>query len=65
MNKLLRVFLASAFALSLCSAASAADAAKPVEEVKAVSMAVDNFYSALNILFTGNGQPMKDAWSYR
>ena len=26
--------------------------------------ATENFYSALNLLFTGNGQPMKDAWSH-
>lgn len=31
---------------------------------QAISTAIDNFYSALNILFTGNGQPMKDAWSH-
>jgi ketosteroid isomerase-like protein len=31
---------------------------------QAVSTATNNFYSALNILFTGNGQPMKDAWSH-
>ncbi len=31
---------------------------------QAISTATDNFYSALNILFTGNGQPMKDTWSH-
>jgi ketosteroid isomerase-like protein len=31
---------------------------------QAISTATNNFYSALNILFTGNGQPMKDAWSH-
>ena len=31
---------------------------------QSISTAIDNFYSALNILFTGNGQPMKDAWSH-
>jgi len=64
MNKLIRILLASVFALSLSSTVFAADEAKPVEEANAVSMAIDNFYSALNILFTGNGQPMKDAWSH-
>lgn len=64
MKKLLRILLASAFLLSFSSAASAADAVKPAEEAKAVSMAIDNFYSALNILFKGNAQPMKEAWSH-
>ena len=31
---------------------------------QAVATATDNFYEALNILFTGNSQPMKDAWSH-
>jgi len=31
---------------------------------QAVVAAIDNFYTALNILFTGDGQPMKDAWSH-
>ncbi len=30
---------------------------------QAVIAATDNFYRALNIMFTGDGQPMKDAWS--
>ena len=30
---------------------------------KALFAATENFYTALNIMFTGNGQPMKDAWS--
>ena len=50
--------------MSLNSAVLAADGDKPVDEAKEVSIAIDNFYSALNILFTGNGQPMKDAWSH-
>ncbi len=29
-----------------------------------IATATDNFYVALNILFTGNCQPMKDAWSH-
>ena len=29
-----------------------------------VATVTDNFYEALNILFTGNSQPMKDAWSH-
>lgn len=29
-----------------------------------VSTAIDNFYIALNVLFTGNSQPMIDAWSH-
>ena len=36
----------------------------PMTNVQAISIATDNFYSALNNLFTGNGQPMKDAWSH-
>jgi hypothetical protein len=31
---------------------------------QAISTATNNFYNALNILFTGNGQPMKDVWSH-
>lgn len=30
----------------------------------AIVASTDNFYSALNTLFTGNSQPMKDAWSH-
>lgn len=30
----------------------------------AIAAATDNFYAALNILFTGDSQPMKDAWSH-
>lgn len=29
-----------------------------------VEDATDRFYAALNVLFTGNAQPMKDAWSH-
>ena len=29
-----------------------------------VGDAADGFYSALNVMFTGNAQPMKDAWSH-
>lgn len=31
---------------------------------QAVAAAIDDFYTALNVLFTGDGQPMKDAWSH-
>ena len=31
---------------------------------QAIAVAIDNFYAALNILFTGNSQPMKDVWSH-
>lgn len=31
---------------------------------QAVSAATANFYDALNVMFTGDGQPMKDAWSH-
>lgn len=31
---------------------------------QAVKAATDNFYKALNILFTGDGEPMKDAWAH-
>jgi len=31
---------------------------------QAVLAATDNFYIALNILFTGDSQPMKNAWSH-
>lgn len=30
----------------------------------AISPAIENFYAALNTLFTGDAQPMKDAWSH-
>ncbi len=30
----------------------------------AVEAAVDNFYAALNVMFTGDGKPVKDAWSH-
>lgn len=30
---------------------------------EAVAAATANFYAALNTMFTGDGQPMKDAWS--
>lgn len=29
-----------------------------------ISLATENFYAALNDLFAGNAQPMKDAWSH-
>lgn len=29
-----------------------------------VEDATDRFYAALNVLFTGNAQPMKDVWSH-
>jgi len=31
---------------------------------QAIAAASANFYAALNTLFTGNVQPMKDAWSH-
>ena len=31
---------------------------------QAIATAIDNFYTALNILFTGDGQPMKMAWDH-
>ena len=31
---------------------------------QAVAAATDNFYAALNTMFTGDGQAMKDAWSH-
>ena len=31
---------------------------------QAVKAATDNFYTALNILFTGDGEPMKEAWAH-
>lgn len=31
---------------------------------QAVSLATENFYSALNTLFTGDVQPMKEAWAH-
>ena len=31
---------------------------------QADAVAMQNFYSALNELFTGNAQPMKDVWSH-
>ncbi len=40
----------------------------PMEETemedKSVAAAVDNFYEALNVMFTGESRPMKDAWSH-
>ena len=33
-------------------------------ENTSVPVAVDNFYDALNDMFTGQGQAMKDAWSH-
>ncbi len=33
-------------------------------EEKSVSAAFDNFYVALNLMFKGEGQAMKDAWSH-
>jgi ketosteroid isomerase-like protein len=30
----------------------------------AVKAATDSFYSALNLMFTGDGGPVKDAWSH-
>lgn len=38
--------------------------AASAKEDKAIASAIDSFYGALNILFTGNGQPMRDAWSH-
>lgn len=34
------------------------------QEEQSVLSAVDQFYGALNILFTGDGAPMKAAWSH-
>ncbi len=39
-----------------------AQAAKP--DTEAVSKATQQFYSALNVLFTGSSVPMEDAWSH-
>ena len=36
----------------------------PQTNRQAVAAATANFYVALNTMFTGNGQPMKDAWSH-
>lgn len=33
-------------------------------EDKSVTAAVDSFYSALNVMFTGDGSAMKNAWSH-
>ena len=35
-----------------------------VQQQPAVESAVERFYSALNTLFVGDAQPMKDAWSH-
>jgi ketosteroid isomerase-like protein len=35
-----------------------------MNDKQAINKVTDKFYAALNILFTGNGQPMKDAWSH-
>jgi ketosteroid isomerase-like protein len=32
-------------------------------EYQSVNAAVDNFYDALNVMFTGDGRAVKDAWS--
>jgi len=76
MKKFLAILLTSVCTLSFGSVAFAKDVSKPIEavkapvvvtstkEAKAVSAAIDHFYSALNTLFTGNGQAMKDAWSH-
>jgi ketosteroid isomerase-like protein len=32
-------------------------------EEQVVGTATENFYAALNTMFTGNGQPIKDLWS--
>ena len=39
-----------------------AQAAKP--DTEAVSKATQQFYSALNVLFTGSSAPMEDVWSH-
>lgn len=31
---------------------------------QAVKAATENFYAALNTMFTGNGKPIKDLWSH-
>ena len=33
-------------------------------EKNAVELAANNFYAALNVLFTGDNQPMQNAWSH-
>ena len=36
----------------------------PTIDRQAVTAPTVNFYAALNAMFTGDGQPMKDAWSH-
>ena len=44
--------------------AAAASMKETEMEHKSVSAAADNFYDALNAMFTGKGDAMKDAWSH-
>jgi ketosteroid isomerase-like protein len=52
--------------LAVATAAGAAPAGKAAAKSNepAVAAATARFYAALNTMFTGNGQPMKDAWSH-
>jgi ketosteroid isomerase-like protein len=59
--------VAAMFALFLLNSiemAGAESAKETTMENNSISDAVDNFYDALNVMFTGDGGAMKAAWSH-
>jgi ketosteroid isomerase-like protein len=64
-SDMMRQFATLALVLSMIGGAMSARAANVNEdESKAVRAANDKFYSALNVMFTGELAPMQDVWSH-
>jgi ketosteroid isomerase-like protein len=58
------IVLAPALALTFAATVSAHDASTSPSDEAAVKKATDNFYSALNAMFRGDIEPMKNVWSH-
>ena len=54
----------SVVALVLAGCAAASAMRRSGDETEAVKQAAAGFYSALNALFTGDAEPMKEVWSH-
>lgn len=58
------VMASAALALMFAASASARDAGAAPADEAAVQKATDNFYRALNAMFRGDIDPMKQVWSH-
>jgi hypothetical protein len=60
----LSVVALAAFVLSIAGMVPLNSARAAQTDEQAVELASENFYAALNDMFTGNIEPMKDVWSH-